>query len=41
MNIFTEPEFRFTAALPNGQRVVSCQATNTLILTEADGSVVG
>jgi DNA-binding beta-propeller fold protein YncE len=40
MNIFTEPEFRFTAALSSGQRVVSCQATNTLILTEADGSVV-
>jgi DNA-binding beta-propeller fold protein YncE len=39
-NVFTEPEFRFTATLPNGQRIVSCQASNRLLVTDPDGNVV-
>ena len=40
MNVFASPELRFTAALPNGQRIVSCQASNRLLVTDAKGDVV-
>jgi hypothetical protein len=38
MSVFTEPEYRFTVRA-NDERVVSCQATNSLIITSADGKI--
>ena len=39
MSVFTEPEYRFTTALQNGKRLVTCQASNSLLVTDADGSI--
>ena len=38
MSVFTEPEYRFTV-VAGRKRMVSCQATNSIIITYPDGKI--
>ena len=39
MSVFTEPEYRFTAQLFGGKRLVTCQSSNSMLVTDHDGTI--
>ena len=39
MNVFQKPDLRFAARLPDNRLLVSCQKTNSILVTDADGKV--
>ena len=40
MSVFTEPEYRFTAQLFGGKRLVTCQSSNSMLVTDHDGTII-